>query len=257
MVNILFKKSYQPKTLKNISFDDLWNKKGIFTTIRVLGKPGNFLFIQEHLKNLNRSLKSMSINTQIDKIFLDTIIHQFFNKNIYYDHLFRIAASGNKISFSLRKRLQVKKKFTGILVSYQRPNWKLKHLHYNKILAFLNKINSQSEEIILTKNNLILEGGTTNILCVKNNTIYMPKRGYYPGITLQFFLKNSKRKIIKKDITKNYLQECKEILLVGSGKGVVAVGDIPKIHWYKKSNTVFNEFHRIYKSYIRKQIATE
>ena len=111
MVNILFKKSYQHKTLKKISFDDLWNKKGIFTTIRVLGKPGNFLFIEEHLKNLNRSLKSMSINTQIDKIILDTIIHQFFNKNIYYDHLFRIAVSGNKISFSLRKRLQVKKKY--------------------------------------------------------------------------------------------------------------------------------------------------
>ena len=81
MVNILFKKSYQPKTLKNISFDDLWNKKGIFTTIRVLGKPGNFLFIQEHLKNLNRSLKAMSINIQIDKNFLDTIIHQLFKKN--------------------------------------------------------------------------------------------------------------------------------------------------------------------------------
>ena len=122
MVNILFRKSYQYKTFKKIPFDDLWNTKGIFTTIRVLGKPGNFLFIQEHLKNLNRSLKYMSINTQIDKIFLDTIIHQLFNKNIYYDHLFRIAATGNKISFSLRKRQQVKKKITCILVSYQRPN---------------------------------------------------------------------------------------------------------------------------------------
>ena len=257
MANTLFKKSYQHKTLKKIPFDDLWNKKGIFTTIRVLGKPGKFLFIEEHLKNLNRSLKSMSINTQIDKIFLDTIIHQLFNKNIYYNHLFRIAVSGNKMSFSLRKRLQVKQQFKGILVAYQRPNWKLKHLQYNKILASLNRINSGSEEIILTKNNLILEGGTTNILCVKNNIIYMPKSGYYLGITLQFFLKHSKRKIIKKDITKNQLQECKEILLVGSGKGVVAVGDIPQIHWYKKSNTVFNEFRRIYKSYISKQIATE
>ena len=91
-----------------------------------------------------------------------------------------------------------------------------------------------------------------SLLYTKNNTIYMPKRGYYPGITLQFFLKNSKRKIIKKDITKNQLQECEEILLVGSGKGVVAVGDIPQINWYKKNNTVFNEFHRIYKSYINK-----
>ena len=252
MANILFKKSYQHKTLKKIPFDDLWNKKGIFTTIRVLGKPRKFLFIEENIKNLNRSLKIMSINTHIGKNILDTVINQLFKKNIYYDHLFRIAVSGNKISLSLRKRPPFKEQFKGILVSYQRPNWELKHLKYNKILSFLKKINSQSEEIILTKNNLILEGGTTNILCVKNNIIYVPKSGHYSGITLQFFLKHSKRKIFKKNLTKTRLQECDEILLVGSGKGVVAVENIPQIHWHKNGNTVFNEFHRIYKSYISK-----
>lgn len=257
MVNILFKKSYQPKTLRKIPFDDLWNKKGIFTTIRVLGKPSKLLFIKEHLKNLNKSLKFMSINNRIDKNFLKTIIDPLFNNNIYYNHLLRIAVSSDKVSLSLRKRLTVKKKFKGILISYQRSNWKLKHLQYNKILFFLKKINSQSEEIILTKNNVIFEGGTTNILCIKNNVIYMPKSGYYTGITLQFFLRHYKRKIIKKIITKKQLQECEEILLVGSGKGVVSVRNIPQIHWHKKSNSVFNEFHRTYKSYISKQIATE
>ena len=137
MVNILFKKSYQRKTLKKIPFDDLWNKKGIFTTIRVLGRPRKLLFIKEHLKNLNRSLKVVKINTQIDKNFLDTIINQLFIKTIYYDHLFRIAVTDKKISFSLRKRLPVRKRFMGILISYKRPNWKLKHLKYNKILSLL------------------------------------------------------------------------------------------------------------------------
>ena len=257
MANTLFKKSYQCKTLKEIPFNYLWNKKGIFTTLRVLGKPRKFLFVTEHLKNLNKSLKIMSINTKIDKNFLETIIYPLFKINIYYDHLFRIAVSNNTISLSLRKRLTVKKKFKGILISYQRKKWKLKHLQYNKILSLLREINSQSEEIILTKNNLILEGGTTNIICVENNTIYVPKSGYYSGITLRFFVKYSKRKIIKKNITKNQLQACDEILLVGSGKGVVSIEKIPQINWYKKSNIVFNEFHRIYKSYINKQIATK
>ena len=35
-------------------------------------------------------------------------------------------------------------------------------------------------------------------------------------------------------------------------QGIVAVDNIAQIHWHKKSNTVFNEFHRIYKSYISK-----
>ena len=255
MANILFKKSYLHKTFKKVPFDALWNKKGIFTTIRILGKPKKLLHLEEHINNLNRSLKILSINYYLNKKTLDFLLNQFFKNNFYYDHLFRIAVGGNKISLSLRKRLQIKQQFKGILVSYQRPHWKLKHLKYNKILSFLKRINSQSEEIILSKKNLILEGGTTNILCVKNNSIYMPKSGYYPGITLHFFLKHSKRKIIKKNITKTQLCKCDEILLVGSGKGVVAVGNIPQIHWHKKSNSVFNEFNRIYKSYISRKIA--
>ena len=108
MANILFKKSYQHKQYKKIPFDNLWGKQGFFTTIRVLGRPRKFLFIKEHLKNLNRSLKTMSISIQIDKNFLDTVIYPLFKKNIYYNHLFRIAVSHNKIALSLRRRLDVK-----------------------------------------------------------------------------------------------------------------------------------------------------
>ena len=145
----------------------------------------------------------------------------------------------------------------GVFVSYQRPNWKLKNLQYNKILTFLKNVDSQSQEIILTKNDLILEGATTNILYVVNKTIYIPKNGYYSGITLRFFLKHSKRKIIKKNITKVQLKACDEIILVGSGRGVVNLDIIPQIHWHKNSNSIFNEFNKMYKSYISKQIATK
>ena len=118
MVNILFKKSYQHKSFQSIPFDDLWNKKGIFTTIRVVGKPRRFLFMEEHLNNLNQSLKVLSIGIQIEKSFLNNIVYKLFKNNIYYDHLFRIAVSHNKISLSLRRRLDVKSQFKGILVSY-------------------------------------------------------------------------------------------------------------------------------------------
>ena len=44
MVNILFKKSYLHKTLSKIAYDDLWNTKGVFTTIRLIGSPPKFIF---------------------------------------------------------------------------------------------------------------------------------------------------------------------------------------------------------------------
>ena len=167
----------------------------------------------------------------------------------------RIAVNNQIISFSLRKRLVYKKNFKATLFCYQRSNYKFKNLKYKKLLNQLQKINTRSEEIILFKKNRILEGSTTNIICAKKNKLFIPINGYYKGITLQFFLKQLKRKIIKKNITKKNLQEFDEILLVGSGKGVVAVENIPQIHWYKKENKVFNKFQRIYNSYINKNIA--
>ena len=62
MAILLLKKSYRHKDLKEIKFHDLWNSYGIFTTMRVIGKPAKILFFKEHMENLFRSLKIYKIN---------------------------------------------------------------------------------------------------------------------------------------------------------------------------------------------------
>ena len=62
MVTLLLKKSYRHKDLKEIKFHDLWNSYGVFTTMRVIGKPAKILFFKEHIDNLCRSLKIYKIN---------------------------------------------------------------------------------------------------------------------------------------------------------------------------------------------------
>jgi len=62
MVKLLLKKSYRHKDLKEIKFKDLWNSQGVFTTMRVLGKPPKILFFKKHIDNLFRSLKVYKIN---------------------------------------------------------------------------------------------------------------------------------------------------------------------------------------------------
>ena len=57
MVTLLLKKSYLHKDLKEIKFNDLWNSYGVFTTMRVIGKPAKFLFFKNHIENLFKSLK--------------------------------------------------------------------------------------------------------------------------------------------------------------------------------------------------------
>jgi len=62
MAILLLKKSYRHKDLKEIKFHDLWNSYGVFTTMRVIGKPAKILFFKEHIDNLFRSLKIYKIN---------------------------------------------------------------------------------------------------------------------------------------------------------------------------------------------------
>ena len=74
MVTYLLKKSYQHKTLKEVKFNDLWGDKGVFTTMRILGKPAKILFFKKHIINLVKSLKAYKLNKpNIEKNILKLI----------------------------------------------------------------------------------------------------------------------------------------------------------------------------------------
>ena len=74
MVTYLLKKSYQHKTLKEVNFKDLWGDKGVFTTMRILGKPAKIIFFKNHIKNLVKSLKVYKLNkVNIEKNILKLI----------------------------------------------------------------------------------------------------------------------------------------------------------------------------------------
>ena len=168
MENILFKKSYLLSNFKEIKYDDLWNKKGIFTTIRVIGRPYCLYLFDQHLKNLNYSLKKFGINASLSKRKICKIINNLFNKKTTYDHLFRVAINSNILSLSLRTRVKPQKKFFASIASYQRPDYKYKNLNYKKILNYISTINTASKEILLVKKNYLLEGCTTNLLFIRS-----------------------------------------------------------------------------------------
>ena len=61
MAIFLLKKSYQASNQKEIGFKDLWGSHGVFTTIRLLGKPGKLILFESHFKGLIKSLKKYKI----------------------------------------------------------------------------------------------------------------------------------------------------------------------------------------------------
>ena len=249
MATLLLKKSYLHKDLKEIKFHDLWNSYGVFTTMRVIGKPARILFFKEHINNLFRSLKIYKINKKNVRQNILKLIGLNLSKKKKYDHLFRVAANNKMISISLRKRLKPKSNFSLKLINYKRIDPEYKNLKYKKILNFLKKMDTTKSDIALYKNNKILETGTSNLLFIKKNKIYSPNKNFYSGTTLKFFKKKIK-KIKKRNILIDSLNKYDEIIVIGSGKGVVSVSNIEKSTWKRKSLKYYRILLKIYQKAV-------
>ena len=249
MAILLLKKSYRHKDLKEIKFNDLWNSCGVFTTMRIIGKPARVLFFQEHIKNLLRSIKIYKINKKNIRQNIFKLITLNISKKKKYNHLFRVAVNNKMISISLRKRLKPKSNFYLKLINYKRIDPEYKNLKYKKIQNFLNNINTTKSDIALYKDKKILETGTSNLLFVKKNKIYSPKKNFYNGTTLKFF-KKKLTNIKKKNIYTDSLREYDEIIVVGSGKGVVSVNSIAKPYWKRKSLKYYRILLKIYQKAV-------
>ena len=249
MATLLLKKSYRHKDLKEIKFNDLWNSYGVFTTMRIIGKPPKILFFKNHINNLFKSLKIYKINKKNIQQNILRLIKINISKKKNYDHLFRVAADSRMISISLRKRYKPKSNFNLKLINYKRIDPEYKNLKYKKILNYLKKIDTTKSDIALFKDNKLLETGTSNLLFIKKNRIYSPIDSFYRGTTFKFFFKKL-RNIIKKNILIDSLNTYDEIIVIGSGKGVVSVNSIKKPYWKRKSLKNYRILSKIYQKAV-------
>ena len=251
MATYSFKRSYQLKDLQEVNFKDLWGDHGIFTTMWIFGKPPKILFFENHIKNLIRSLQVYGVKEKYLRRNIIKMINENLSKKIKYNHLLRVALNKKIISISLRRRLSPKSNFDLKLVNLKRDKPQYKNLKYKKILKHLSKIDNSKSDIGLVNKKMILETGTSNLLFVRHNKIYTPTSGYYQGNTLKF-VKSKIKKIIKKNIFINDLKSYDEILLVGSGKGVVSIKTIKQIGWKRKNLKKFRILSKYFNSITNK-----
>jgi len=249
MVTYLLKKSYRHKTLREINFKDLWGDKGVFTTMRILGKPAKILFFNSHIKNLVKSLKIYHldrINIQKDILKL---IKLNIDKSKSYNHLLRVAVNKKIISVSLRDRKTPKLKFNLKLINHKRIDPELKNLKYKVILKYLSTMDNTTSDVGLCFKKKILESGTSNIFFIKDNIVYSPSKNIYKGVTYSFF-KKKLGKIINREIFVNSLNDYDEILLIGSGKAVTSVDTIKEINWKRNGLKHYKILSNFYKKEI-------
>ena len=245
------KKSYQLKDLQEIDFKDLWGDHGIFTTMWIFGKPAKILFFDNHIKNMIKSLKDYKIKKRSLKKDILKIINQNLSKKKNYNHLLRVALNKKILSISLRKRISPKLDFNLKIVNLKRERPQYKNLKYKKILSYLSKMDNSRSDIGLLSNSKLLETGTSNLLFIKDNKVFTPKKNYYEGNTYKYFKSKIKR-IIKKDVLVKEIKNYDEILLIGSGKGVASVKTIRQLGWKRKNLNQFRNFSKYYRSAISK-----
>ena len=251
MATYLLKKSYQLKNLKEIEFHDLWGDHGIFTTMWIFGKPGKILFFKNHLNNLIKSLEVYKIAKKSLRADILSIINKNLSKKKRYNHLIRIALNKKIISISLRKRIKPKLNFDLKLVKLKREKPQFKNLKYKKILSYLSMMDNSKSDIALVSNKRVLETGTSNLLFVKDQKFFTPKKGYYEGNTFRFF-KTKIKKITKKDILLKEIHDYDEILLLGSGKGVTSVRKINEISWRRRNLNKYKDLSKHYDAVVDK-----
>ena len=198
----------------------------------------------------NKTMNQMQSDPR-NYLFLDILklIKLNIKKNKNYDHLLRVASNNKMVSISLRKRPKPKSNFKLKLVNYKRVDAVYKNLKYKKILKILSKLDVTKFDIALYKQNKILETGTSNLLFIKSNKIFSPNKDCYKGTTIKFFSKKVKIKFL--NIFIKNINSFDEILVVGSGKGIVSVSSIDNNLWKRKSLKVFNKLLKIYKSEIK------
>ena len=153
------------------------------------------------------------------------------------------------ISVSLRKRPKPKLNFKLKLINYKRIDPEYKNLKYKTIISHLKKMDTTKSDIALYKDNKILETGTSNLLFIKKNKIYSPLDSFYKGTTYKFFTKQLKQ-IKRKNISVESLSIYDEIIVIGSGKGVVSVNSIEKPFWKRKSLKNYRILSRIYQKAV-------
>ena len=242
MAIFLLKKSYQASNQKEIGFKDLWGSYGVFTTIRLVGKPGKLILFKSHFNGLTKSLKKYKIYTKKKEKNIKRLIYSSINKNINYDHLLRVALTKKILSISIRKRLKPKKNFELKIINYKRIDPITKNLYYKKILKELNKYDPSQIDIVLVYKGKILETCTSNILFFKNKECFSPKNNCYIGNTINYL--KDKIKISFKDIYYKDLKKFDEIVLIGSGKGVTPVKFIKETNWKSKTNFGYKKINK-------------
>jgi 4-amino-4-deoxychorismate lyase len=228
-------------------------KRGAYTSVRVEGcSPPIPYFFPLHLERITRSLELLGLKprlgiSEVEKLFLSVLNRD----QQQFCHKVQITLNSEWL---LIEGLPIKEKIgglRGLLFEFERKIPRAKGFQNPGLYSAVGKLDRNQEELLLiSKEGLILEGSTSNLLFISANQIIIPVQNNLPGITLQVLLPELRKvfEVFQRDVHLQELPNFDEILAIGSGKEVVPILSVDQESWEMKESIMLPGVTKIYQS---------
>ncbi len=206
----------------------------------------NLIAFKNHMNRLEKSCDALNLSLDINKTsseILDLISRsKLINGYVYYQvsrgvdpirsHIFDDSLSTETFGYVVDHAFKSQKLKVMICedLRWQRCDIKSTSLLGN-VLSMNEAKNHGCDEVIMHKNNLITEGGASNIFFANNDTVFTPalSNNILPGITRELLInevKNIGIKVEEGDFQLRELENAHSIWLTSSTKGLAQVTEI-------------------------------
>ena len=206
----------------------------------------NLIAFKNHMNRLEKSCDALNLSLDINKTsseILDLISRsKLINGYVYYQvsrgidpirsHIFDDSLTTETFGYVVDHAFKSQKLKVMICedLRWQRCDIKSTSLLGN-VLSMNDAKNHGCDEVIMHKNNLMTEGGASNIFFANNDTVFTPalSNNILPGITRELLInevKNIGIKVEEGDFQLRELENAHSIWLTSSTKGLAQVTEI-------------------------------
>ena len=206
----------------------------------------NLIAFKNHMNRLEKSCDALNLSLDINKTsseILDLISRsKLINGYVYYQvsrgidpirsHIFDNSLTTETFGYVVDHAFKSQKLKVMICedLRWQRCDIKSTSLLGN-VLSMNDAKNHGCDEVIMHKNNLMTEGGASNIFFANNDTVFTPalSNNILPGITRELLInevKNIGIKVEEGDFQLRELENANSIWLTSSTKGLAQVTEI-------------------------------
>ena len=254
--------------VKMTDFEYTLSKKNVYEVIRIIdGVP---LFLEEHLKRMNQSIKILNMNFTKSEEEISNLIHLLAKKNSIKDGNIKILINNGPtlmfylyfIPHSYPERTSYAKGIRTRTIKIERinPNAKVIDPKYKSTVTDFIIENDIYEALLVNSENEITEGSKSNVFFVMDKTLYTPPlKDVLGGVTRKRILDIAKElnmKISEEPLHMKNLSEIEAAFISGTSPKILPISSIDSIKLKSAEHPMVKELISAYnlkiKSYIER-----